>query len=152
MWASFISSNGINVDGECVQVPRQDNTAICTFTNASETAPYQDYKISVKQPGKITKLFEQTYAITVPGHVFFSNGGRLVVFEFAEEGHPQYWIYATADVLKGNIDDMVYYFERYELKYIESLNDDGTLVFAVQCHEQGEDTCKEQLNIYTAQK
>lgn len=113
---------------ECTPIPNSSQS-LCYKLTDTDIAPYVDWVLYIKSDTGLKVHSAETFQMTIPGSIIFSESGIYMAQEFTEEGHPHYVIYKTEEFLKGNKASTITYFSDYDLEYIVTFRDDGRLTY-----------------------
>ena len=105
---------------ECHKIPNKKDQ-LCYIETEADYGPYDDIVLyRVNSRDYATFLGSQSGGVATFGGFDFSTGGTYMWLEWAEEGHPHYEFYRTADFLGNGTSAKIlsilgdYYFDGFE--------------------------------------
>lgn len=144
----------VNLALECKAIPHSAEQ-ICVAATPAEFNAVDDvvfYRRSVDQYLSLLRVeLGDVAVIWLHG---FSVGGKYTVVGHAEEGHPNFVIYTTAEFLSTNKElKPVAVISDYFIASLDSLDDSGiaevTFLNNIGCEEPDTADCTGQINIFT---
>ncbi len=113
----------------CYPVPGQPQQ-LCMLVTASPYGPFDDvafYKRDAEQ--QLTYLRSASGLVARFSFQGFSPEGRFVILAWAEEGHPLFTIYRTADLLQQGEPQAVAAISDYPFSHIDSISEQGLVIY-----------------------
>lgn len=148
-----IVSATVNLALECKAIPHSAEQ-ICVAATPAEFNAVDDVVFYRRSADHYLSLLSVEFGdVAVIWLHSFSAGGKYTVVGHAEEGHPSFVIYTTADFLSPNKElKPVAVISDYFIASLDSLDDSGmadvTYLNNIGCEEPDTSDCSGQINIF----